>query len=640
MVVLVYNKQQSSSQTSWRQGTTSQSSWRQGTANSTSAAQPRRASVTESVQEKENASDADALRFRTSSCSFMSEVDFREPEDGSGEANNDQALLADAEVRAEQQIQCHTTMLTLRDAFENALNMQQEAEARRTRDREKIALLQERHKADQKRIADLLGEGSIREQLETTRRQLAEAKEQIWENRLLNQKGSFNFVLQLSQEAHPLGALGRDEDEAAGGGQTADEADAGSAGWTSQGPQTGLAHTYDSSGAAPTFAGGSAAPPPESQGSKSRRMATKRQAAPPMEASTPSASSRAKATSTAGEAPSLAREATSDPSSSDQTSTDAAKGAAKGSTSSRSHATNVADALRHETPTAGGKSKLTGDNLFLSWVLKLWKHRITTHGRTADKGTGEGTGLPSDCGVQTDDYLGALQRQHDLALEAERRRAQALEDEVMDLRHDLGKLKEQTDQERESLSKQLASATADTDRLSMDLHRAQMEMQSKLAEKNRELSELREQMESQRDAMQRQIAALEHEKRVLKGTLRDMKSELEQALIQARRMELLVQKLKNGSGSALQEKIAQLIADLQLATTKLKQACFERDDALDKNDKLYKHLGSTMRKMELERQFLPLIHQAKGPVGQQHQALMKTKSEPKLPSLAQPEMLH
>merc|ERR1719478_1911775 len=113
--------------------------------------------------------------------------------------------------------------------------------------------------------------------------------------------------------------------------------------------------------------------------------------------------------------------------------------------------------------------------------------------------------------------------------------------------------------------------------------------------------------------MQRAQAAWDTEKKSLKATVRDVTSDLQQALTQARRMELLYQKLKKEGSGSFKDKLTQLIEELDAAKNKLASACKERDDAVDSSNWLHRQLSQTTRKMELERQFLPLIHLAGGP---------------------------
>jgi len=255
----------------------------------------------------------------------------------------------------------------------------------------------------------------------------------------------------------------------------------------------------------------------------------------------------------------------------------------------------------------------------------------------------------NDCQSQTDDAISPeMLEQLRQQLEAARQKSQSLEDQVMDLNYDMKKadqLKAQAEQERDALAGQLAEAIhghkSEKERLLDEVAKLRTETQNQLGQKEQEMRQLRQQLESQREAFQREKAAYENEKRALKANLRDISSELQQALTQARRMQLLAEKLKKDGGGPLKDRIAQLIADLDAARNKLVIAVRERDEAVEQTDGLHRKLGQTTRKMELERQFLPLIHLTRGPVGESRvlNKASKSRSEPKLPSIANPEML-
>lgn len=269
----------------------------------------------------------------------------------------------------------------------------------------------------------------------------------------------------------------------------------------------------------------------------------------------------------------------------------------------------------------------------LKWVLELWSHRVKLGIKTEKAVQVDGPRVVEQ-GSQTD-LLGS-----DLA---------SLQDQIMDLKYDLNKSEEarlQAERERDDLAAQLAEAMrkhgVEKDEFLNEIARLKREAAIQLAQKDQELKQLQQQIISQQDAFKRAEAAWLQEKQALEAKLRSVQSDLQQALTEARRMQLLCEKLKKECGQALKDRIAALIADLEAAKNKLKSAIIDRDKAMENADSLHRKLSNTQRKMELERQFLPLLHLARGPLGQQNVPPSKTsnsKSEPKLPSISQPEML-
>lgn len=611
-------------------------------------------------------------------------------------------LLRDAEVGADQQAACRDTMLTLKEAFEGALTNQMRMDALRHKDRERLLKLEAQQRADQQRLAELLEQLNSN----TSKQQIAELLAKIeeykqreedqmvekWRERLLNNKGQFSLVMSLAREAHPIGALSKQhgEDSSAEASNTLSSSSAASRGKASSQPQgqggspaTGpavsedgkgaikgltehsdLAHFYDPSSESLSFndALGSDLQSGSTSGTKSVGSTTS--SGPPPHGQQRDAS--LKQASGSGFGLASVAEDSQKPSAhmpthgseyaavvgapaadqlqpgADQQ--EAAAGKSSTGDPALTCAVSLAKLSRQRTQPiigaaateAGGRT--IGDNLTLSWVLQLWKHHIRSrhHSRTKDKGVSANIFcvVAEEQACQTDLTMTDWQR---------------LQDELLDMKYDLkeaDRLRLQAEEERDSLSGQLAEVnqkhSTEKDQLLHEISRIKKDYQNQLSLRDNEVKQLNAKLHSAQDALQRAQAEWENEKRALKATIREISSDLQQALSQARRMELLVQKLKKEGAGALKETIAQLIADLQAAKNKAAIACRERDQAVENSDMLNRKLGHTQRKMELERQFLPLIHLAKGPLSHQNRQINKTstsKSEPKLPSLAQPEML-
>lgn len=636
MVVLVYNKTANTSAERWR---------------TASREEPREAERdgTESVEVSKNAEstvvppttvDPDGSRHRDhaisssaapppapSAASFqMEEVRFPvslsvSSSAAAGTASSagvsaSRSLLQVAEVRADQQAACRDTMLNLKDAFETALGLQAQMESLRQQDLDKIAQMEAQHLADQQRLAEMAQNNALAQkiqdleaEIEILKQKEEDEKVAQWREKLMKSKGAFNLVMHLSRDAHPVEALVDDAvvDELRRRSQNTWPQDADNSG---SAPQLNVAAAQGG-----VFSAGS-----DLETAKSHHQHSGTLAHP----------------STIGGGSFQAGQIACGTSIEQQ---DGDGSAASGwavleTTLKKRHNRPVDPTVNAPTigaaaTASGGRS--IGDNLTLSWVLKLWKHHIKSkgHARSCEKATNTIVDGPTTA-------EGEAQTELDL---------QSFEDQILDLQHDLKESEElrlQAEEERDTLLQQLVKRDLEKEHLSKEISRIQKDCSNQLRQKDIDINQLRQKVESQQDALQRAQAAWETEKRNLKATIRDITSDLQQALTQARRMELLCQKLKKEGGAALKEKLAQLIADLELAKNKLSGACKERDQALDNNDYLNRRLGQTTRKMELERQFLPLIHLAKGPVGQHTNTMNKTsnsKSEPKLPSLAHPELL-
>merc|ERR1740138_429653 len=93
-------------------------------------------------------------------------------------------------------------------------------------------------------------------------------------------------------------------------------------------------------------------------------------------------------------------------------------------------------------------------------------------------------------------------------------------------------------------------------------------------------------------------------------------------------MELALRKAKRGGTEALHDKLVMMIQELDLAKGKLAKAIKERDHTIEENGWLNGKLNQQTRQSELDRQFLPLIRAARGPLGPPNPKLSKTMSAP------------
>jgi len=138
------------------------------------------------------------------------------------------------------------------------------------------------------------------------------------------------------------------------------------------------------------------------------------------------------------------------------------------------------------------------------------------------------------------------------------------------------------------------------------------------AEVHKDINRLHSTHASEVQSMKNAQEALENEKRLLQGNIRDMNSALQQALGQAKNMEAALRKAKANGSLMMQERLAEMIADLEDAKGKLSRVTKQRNVLQDSNAWLHGRLDRTTRQGELERQFLPFIRVARGPLGQQN----------------------
>lgn len=144
-----------------------------------------------------------------------------------------------------------------------------------------------------------------------------------------------------------------------------------------------------------------------------------------------------------------------------------------------------------------------------------------------------------------------------------------------------------------------------------------MACQQNLAARESALQGLRREMDDQKEAWKRKEKEFDSEIKKLKDTIRKLTSELDHAVILARHMrETALKAKRDAAKSVTPEKFSQLIAQLEDLRDKLGSLGTEHDHMKQDNYWLQARLDRSQRRLELERQFLPLVHCSRGPLGQ------------------------
>jgi len=103
--------------------------------------------------------------------------------------------------------------------------------------------------------------------------------------------------------------------------------------------------------------------------------------------------------------------------------------------------------------------------------------------------------------------------------------------------------------------------------------------------------------------------------------------------------ETLLKCKRDASSSISPAKFAELIAQLESMRDSLKSLQKEHDQVKASNLDLHSKLEKNRRRLELERQFLPLIRQARGPLGMRSDVSDVLASPPALPEVRGPGKL-
>lgn len=122
---------------------------------------------------------------------------------------------------------------------------------------------------------------------------------------------------------------------------------------------------------------------------------------------------------------------------------------------------------------------------------------------------------------------------------------------------------------------------------------------------------------------------VEAEVQKLKDKIRRLTGDMEQAVILARHMRETALKVKrDASKSVSPEKFSQLVAQLEDLKDKLDVAAQDNDHLRQDRCWLQDKLDRNQRRLELERQFLPLVHAARGPLGAKEAPAKRDREDP------------
>lgn len=130
---------------------------------------------------------------------------------------------------------------------------------------------------------------------------------------------------------------------------------------------------------------------------------------------------------------------------------------------------------------------------------------------------------------------------------------------------------------------------------------------------------LQQALREEEEAHRRSVEEAEERHREMKAHVREMSAQLQQALLLAKHLrEAALRTKREAAGCISPEKFSLLVGELEQLREHLTSLGHEREQDKDMCDFLKTQLQQNRRRLELERQFLPLLHKARGPVGPQN----------------------
>lgn len=255
-----------------------------------------------------------------------------------------------------------------------------------------------------------------------------------------------------------------------------------------------------------------------------------------------------------------------------------------------------------------------GDKITFSWIFKLWMHEVnkTKKRKAEEEAEREKRRLEAErrrkmqeeIERRVAEYQKREEKLH-IALESANETIRELEKKVKDLEKTMATWEADV-AERERLQREAMEA----------LRQQLEEALENLTATQSELESLKKDFAEATAALNKAGAEQEALRAKLEAEIKKLSSDLQQALVMAKYMRAEMLKAKREAANSVSpSKFAELIA--QLEEMRESMSCLLRDfqSEKDSNVLLNKKLESNTRRMELERQFLPLLRTARGPLG-------------------------
>lgn len=258
--------------------------------------------------------------------------------------------------------------------------------------------------------------------------------------------------------------------------------------------------------------------------------------------------------------------------------------------------------------------KCQGDRIFFTWILRLWLKECKQRKEQSAK----------DAEARRLRELQELQERR-IQEEVERKgmellkRNDALQKELERL-HDIIDQHKRTikvaEKQIDTLQAEGAARQKQADATIEDLRGQLDKAHSDIRDRDEQIRRLKDELHITNCRFAKAKADFETERGHLQDTVRKLSTELHEALILAKYMRETLLKSKRDAAAAISPaKFAELIAQLEQMRDELntlrKDHCLLQEDNTDLTSKLEKN----RRRLELERQFLPLIRHARGPMG-------------------------
>jgi len=269
-----------------------------------------------------------------------------------------------------------------------------------------------------------------------------------------------------------------------------------------------------------------------------------------------------------------------------------------------------------------GKLRSVGDGLMLKWMMRAWLDQVAElkRQRLLD--------------AEHEAQLAALRAEMDKMRESyekqlaeEKAKVRALEQRIKALQDEIRQLQQRCDHletaRPEPVKREIVVEKADDgryDELMQKYIELKKQLEIKEAEKVVLVENVRE-LETKLEVEREQSTLMINN---LKGEVRSLGSELQRQIVFAKHLrEVALRAKRDAASSVTPEKFAQLITELEDLRDRLSVLGAEHNREREQAKLLNLKLDQNKRRLELERQFLPLLHKVRGPVGPKNPLFQK-----------------
>lgn len=257
------------------------------------------------------------------------------------------------------------------------------------------------------------------------------------------------------------------------------------------------------------------------------------------------------------------------------------------------------------------EESLKVDRLLLKEMLKSWYSQVSERPPAQRRQSVHNTVVE----VENTEEIERLVKM----LEEEKEKNKVLEAKLAGTHEEVKKHHRRATQlEDENLSL-LRKAERDKEQLLAEIERLKLEIEKipeLVAKKEQLIVVLKQEVAEEKENTLRVKAEAEEDKNRLLERIQQLADELQNAITTSKHMKETAVKAMRQPGSCISpEKFAQLIMELEELKDQMRSIGTDRDSEKEAINSLRHQLRRNRRRWELERQFLPLLHQVKGPVG-------------------------